>query len=100
MGGTKPLRYNRDMGFVLVPPDQKKVEVKLLDYPNESDKGPYPVPDNVPIEGWPANYNRYYAKRDPKFKGLTREDVQRAKANQGGGRHPTVVDPVNPRLSE
>ena len=100
VGADKPLRYNPDMGFVLVPPDQKKVEVKLLDYPNESDKGPYPVPDNVPIEGWPALYNRYYAKRDPKFKGLTREDVQRDKVNQGGDRHAIVVDPVNRMLYE
>ena len=29
IGANKPLRYNPDMGFVLVPPDQKKVDVKL-----------------------------------------------------------------------
>src|SRR3954464_7391256 len=28
VGADKPFRYNPDMGFVLVPPDQKKVEVK------------------------------------------------------------------------
>src|SRR5437763_15732386 len=56
VGADKPFRYNPDMGFVLVPPNQKKVEVKLVGYPGESDKGPFPVPDNTPIEGWPAGY--------------------------------------------
>ena len=26
----------------------------IVAYPGESDKGPYPVPENVPIEGWPV----------------------------------------------
>ena len=63
VGADKPLRYTPDMAFVLVPPDQKKVEVKLVGYPDESDRGPYPVPDNIPIEGWPAHYRRYLAAR-------------------------------------
>ena len=54
IGAQKPLRYNADMGFILVPPDQPRVEVKIVDYPGESDKGPFPVPDNTPIEGWPG----------------------------------------------
>src|SRR6266511_1063806 len=37
-GADKPLAYNLDMGFVLVPPDQKKVPVKITEYPDESDK--------------------------------------------------------------
>ena len=32
IGGAKPLRYNPDMGFVLVPPDQKKIDVRLSAY--------------------------------------------------------------------
>ena len=50
VGNDKLLRCNHDMGFVLVPPNQKRVTVKITDYADESDKGPYPVPDNVPIE--------------------------------------------------
>ena len=50
----KPLRSNADMGFVLVPPGQTRVEVKIVEYPGESDAGPFPVPDNMPIEGWPG----------------------------------------------
>src|SRR6476646_3521492 len=53
IGADKRLAYNLDMGFVLVPPDQKRVPVKLVSYSNESDPGPYPIPDNAPIEGWP-----------------------------------------------
>src|SRR5262249_14583115 len=73
IGGNKPLRYNPDMGFVLVPPGQRKVEVKLLGYAGESDPGPYPVPGNAVIEGWPADFKRSDARR----RELTLEDVQR-----------------------
>ena len=72
IGPDKPLRYNPDMGFVLVPPTQKKVDVRLTTYSGESDRGPFPVPDNATIEGWPANF-----KRDPALRSLTLEDVQR-----------------------
>lgn len=54
VGANKPFRHNTDMGYILVPPDQKKIDLKLVDYPDESDKGPYPIPDQVPIEGWPC----------------------------------------------
>ena len=39
-------------------PGQKKVDVKIVSYPGESDKGPFPVPDETPIEGWPVSYTR------------------------------------------
>jgi hypothetical protein len=38
--------------FVVVPGDQPKVPVSF-DYDDESDPGPYPIPDNPPIEGGP-----------------------------------------------
>jgi hypothetical protein len=93
IGGAKPLRYNPDMGYVLVPPNQKKVAVKIVSYPGESDPGPFPVPDNVPIEGWPVNYQRA-------AKQVTLEDVQRDRLKEGGDRHALVVDPVNRMLYE
>src|SRR5881227_1506328 len=55
IGADKKLAYNLDMSFILVPSDQKKVPVKLTSYPAESDPGPYPVPDNAPIEDWPLD---------------------------------------------
>ncbi|OWK45028.1 hypothetical protein [Fimbriiglobus ruber] len=95
IGANKPLRYNPDMGFVLVPPGQKKVDVKLVSYPDESDKGPFPVPDVIPIEGWPANY-----KRNPKHAAVTLDDIQRDKLKEDGDRHAVVVDPVGRKLYE
>ena len=83
------------MAFILVPPDQKRVEVKIVSYPDESDAGPFPVPDDMPIEGWPAYY-----EREAKKLNLSLEDVQRDKLHRGGDRHGIVVDPVNRMLYE
>src|SRR5207302_1982928 len=38
------------MPYVAVPKDQKLVPVNFVDYPTESDPGPYPIPDNAPVE--------------------------------------------------
>jgi hypothetical protein len=95
IGADKPLRYNTDMAFVLVPPAQSKVEVAIVGFPDESDPGPYPVPDNVPIEGWPVAYTRDAA--GPK---LSLAEVQRDAAGQGGDRHAIVVDPHRGMLYE
>ncbi len=92
IGDDKPLRYNPDMGFVLVPPDQKRVEVKIADYPGESDAGPYPVPENLPIEGWPGYFDQFPSGEQPSL-----DEVQRG---TGGDRHAIVVDPVNRMLYE
>jgi hypothetical protein len=84
VGREKPLAYNNDMGFILVPADQKKVPVRITTYADESDPGPYPVPDNAPIEDWPLN-------------GQSLETIQR---EGRGDRHMLVVDPVNMMLFE
>jgi hypothetical protein len=88
IGAGKKLRYNTDMGYVLVPPDQKKIDVKLGSAAAESDKGPYPVPDNTPIEGYPINYQ-----------GLTLDQVQR-KDEGDIDRHALIVDPTRRMLYE
>ena len=80
----RKLGYNLDMGFVIVPPGQKKIDVKIVDYPGESDKGPYPVPDNMPVEGWP-------------MAGGSLDNIQR---NGNGDRHSMVLDPANLMLYE
>ena len=95
IGVSKPLRYSPDMSYVLVPPNQPKIDVKLVGYPDESDKGPYPVPDNVPIEGWPVNYHRGRGGQK-----ITLDDVQRDRLKENGDRHGIVVDPVNRMLYE
>ena len=88
IGAQKKLRCNYDMSYVLVPPNQKKIDVRLGAAAAESDKGPYPVPDNTPIEGYPLGY-----------KGLTLDEVQR-KDEGDLDRHALVVDPVNRMLYE
>src|SRR5262249_19597578 len=35
IGADKRLAYNLDMCFILVPPDQKKLQLKLISYPDE-----------------------------------------------------------------
>jgi hypothetical protein len=95
IGPDKPLRYNPDMGYILVPPNQRKVDVKITTYASESDHGPYPVPAHVPIEGWPAHY-----VRSENLQKLSLEDIQRDKLNRGGDRHAIVVDPTNRMLYE
>jgi hypothetical protein len=86
-GLEKPFRCNADMGFIFVPSNQKTVPVKITGYPDESDKGPFPIPNDVPIEGWPLGYP-----------GMTLEDVQRKKEETD--RHALVVDPQKRMLYE
>lgn len=90
VGNEGKLAFNLDMGFILVPPNQKKVDVKIARnqgeaYAGESDPGPFPVPDNMPVEDWVPGGNKKL------------EDVQR---NGRGDRHAIVVDPVNGKLHE
>lgn len=94
IGADKPFRYNPDMAFILVPPDQPRMEVKIVDYPEESDPGPYPVPDQIPIEGWPAAYQRQEGQSP------TLAEVQNRPEKYEGDRHAIVVDPVNRKLYE
>src|SRR5689334_19336035 len=95
IGADKHIDYNLDMNFVLVPPDQKRVPVKIVAYPTESDPGPFPVPDNMPIENWPLNRNED-AKALPR-PNETLDDIQR---HGQGDRHALVVDPANGKLYE
>jgi hypothetical protein len=95
IGADEPLEYNLDMGFIIVPVDQKRVDVKLLDYPDESDPGPYPLPDNAPIENWPLARNEN-SRALPK-PGQTLEQFQR---EAEGDRHIILVDPGNGKIHE
>ncbi|HLF94344.1 MAG TPA: hypothetical protein VJB14_12855, partial [Planctomycetota bacterium] len=84
VGGDKNLQINFDMAFILVPRDQPRIDVKIAGFAGESDKGPFPVPDNAPIEGWPMD-------------GKTLEAAQRA---GGADRHMLVVDPAGGMVYE
>ncbi len=95
IGKDKRLEYNLDMNFVIVPADQKRVPVKIIDYPEESDPGPFPLPDNAPIENWPLTRNEN-TKALPR-PGQTLEQFQR---EAEGDRHIILVDPGNGKFHE
>jgi hypothetical protein len=55
------LRLFQEMNYVLVPDNQPLLPIDFVDYPDESDLnggtypyGAYPIPTNMPIEGWPT----------------------------------------------
>ncbi|MFT3878064.1 MAG: hypothetical protein QM703_00210 [Gemmatales bacterium] len=95
IGPNLKLRSNHDMAYILVPPNQKLVDVKINGYPDESDKGPYPISDELPIEGWPSEYR---TRKQGRL--LTLLDVQRDVLNEGGDRHAIIVDPTRGKLYE
>ena len=95
IGPEKHFDFNLDMNFVIVPPDQPRVPVKITEYPNESDPGPFPVPDSMPIENWPLRRNEATSAL-PK-PGGTLDDIQRRGT---GDRHGIVVDAANGMLYE
>ena len=95
IGADKPLGYNLDMNFVIVPPSQPRVPVRITGYPAESDPGPFPVPPNAPIENWPLAHNE--DKRALPTPDTTLEQIQR---HGTGDRHLILVDPGNGRIHE
>jgi hypothetical protein len=60
--GDGVLAANQDMNFVIAGKAQKKVPCKLTTGADESDPGPYPIPDNAPIKEWPAAGEKDLAK--------------------------------------
>jgi hypothetical protein len=95
IGRDLPLGFNLDMNFVIVPPSQKRVPVRVLLYPKQSDPGPFPIPDSAPIENWPLTHNEDVGAL-PK-PGMTLAQFQR---EGSGDRHLIVVDPRSGRLHE
>jgi len=95
IGRDERLGFNLDMNFVIVPPNQPRVPVRVLLYPGESDPGPFPIPDTAPIENWPLTHNEDAAALPRP--GVTLSQFQR---EGSGDRHLIVVDPVNGRLHE
>ena len=79
---NRTLRVFFEMNFVLVPDSQPLVPIDFLLYPNESDPSPYPIPANMPIEGWPTQTG-----------GQTLQQWQQDVYSQGGDRHSIVVQP-------
>lgn len=84
IGSDKPLAWNYDMGFIIVPATQAKVAVRLTEIPDESEPGPYPIPDNAPIEGW----------------GIDGTPLEKLQREGDGDRHVIILDPYAGKLFE
>ncbi len=78
----RTLRAFYEMNFVLVPDAQPYVPIAFVDYPDESDPSPYPIPANMPIETWPRETGT-----------LTLQQWQQDVNGVGGDRHSIVVMP-------
>jgi hypothetical protein len=65
--------------YVVVSSSQAPVAIDITGYPSQSDPGPFPVPDNAPIEGEPVN---------------------EASGGPGGDMHVLVIDRDTNRLYE
>jgi hypothetical protein len=89
LGTRQTLQPFYEMNYVLVPDNQPRVTIPLLDYPDESDldggaypAGSYPIPANQPIETWPRGTGN-----------LTLQQWQMDVNNSGGDRHGIMVAP-------
>ncbi len=96
---NKTFGYNLDMGFVIVPADQKKIPVDIYLYPDESDPGPFPVPDNMPIEEWPISDKNFRKDSFPQrgYYGQSLDEIQRVGK---GDRHAIALDPYAKKVYE
>lgn len=79
----------QEMNFVLVPDSQPRKPIEFFNYPDESDLdggtdsfGLYPIPDSLPIEGWPTQTSTQ-----------TLAQVQEDFLDLGGDRHSIIVQP-------
>jgi hypothetical protein len=95
IGPDKNLDYNLDMNFVIVPANQNRVPVSILEYPAESDPGPFPIPDNAPIENWPL-----FRNEDTKALPVPGASLDHIQRYGSGDRHILIVDPGNGKLHE
>jgi len=78
----RTLRAFYEMNFVLVPDAQPYVPIAFVDYPDESDPSPYPIPANLPVETWPRETGT-----------LTLQQWQQDVNGTGGDRHAIIVMP-------
>ena len=89
LSSRQTLRAFYEMNYVLVPDNQPRLTIPFFNYPDESDldggtfpNGLYPIPSNMPVEGWPKATDN-----------LTLEQWQQDVNDTGGDRHSIVVAP-------
>ena len=91
IGAEKHIRIDIGWNCVIVPPNQPRVPVKVVQYPGEADKGPFPVPENAVIEGWRAT--TWDGKSNP-------ESLDHVQKVGDGDRHCVLIDPGNAAMYE
>ncbi|MBV8881948.1 MAG: hypothetical protein JO332_18470, partial [Planctomycetaceae bacterium] len=89
-GSTHFIHVNRDMNMTIVASNQPTKAVPLSLYGSESDPGPYPIPNNSPVEG--------YLGDDPRTLSNIQQDLPLPHA--GGDRHVMILDPENGYIYE
>jgi hypothetical protein len=89
LSSRQTLRPFYEMNYVLVPDNQARITIPFFNYPDESDldggvspNGLYPIPSNMPVEGWPKETGN-----------LTLQQWQMDVNNTGGDRHSIMVAP-------
>jgi hypothetical protein len=87
------LELFQEMNFALVPDSHSLVSNKFVTYPHDSDLnggtypfGLYPIPTNMPIEGWPTQTGS--------------QTLAQWQTNSGGDRHSIIVQPGNGLIYE
>lgn len=95
MGAGTHLHVNRDMNLTIIPGTQATKTVPLSLYGGESDPGPYPVPDNLPIEGYLGDDT--FVTSPARNLSQIQQDIS---PTLGGDRHATILDPGNGYLYE
>ena len=83
LSSRRSLRVFKEMNFVLVPGAQPVTPINFMLYGDESDPSPYPIPSNMPIEGWPSETT------------VTLQQWQQDINNTGGDRHAIIVQPTS-----
>lgn len=85
----RTLRPFYEMNYVIVSDSQPTRSIEFLDYPDQSDLdggtdpfGQYPIPSNMPIEGWPKETGT-----------LTLDQWQVDVNDDGGDRHFIILQP-------
>ena len=96
---NKSFGYNLDMGYVIVPANQEKVPVDVYLYPGESDPGPYPIPDNTPIEEWPV-IDKKFRRDDFPLRAYPGQSLYEIQRKGKGDRHALVLDPYAKKVYE
>lgn len=95
IGLDHPLAFNLDMNFVLIPSEQPRVNVDVDLYADQSDPGPFAIPDIAPIERWPlGGLDGGEGALDPD------DSLAMIQREGSGDRHLIVVDPARGHLVE